>query len=151
MPLLVSVQPNLEVSLSKPTLYILQLAFSSLAELCRQLGHMCIVVYNISLYIHTYIYLVLHISPLRNLVKSNDITLRLIVEYSLLYVVGPEKGRWVGSKKSTLFRNSYIYIYILRRTTPGAKQGCSAGFIDVLSHSEKIQMYTILTVEPLRV
>ena len=28
------------------------------------------------------------------LVKSNDITLRMIVKYPLLYVVGPEKGLW---------------------------------------------------------
>ena len=37
-----------------------------------------------------------HINHWKEHVKSNAITLRLIVKYSLLYVVGPEKDRWSG-------------------------------------------------------
>ena len=50
----------------------------------------------------------------------------------------------VGSRKSRLVPN-------LRRTLPGAKQGCPAHFVHVLSAAEKIRMYTIITDEPLRV
>ncbi len=38
-------------------------------------------------------YIYIYINHCKKHVKSNAITLRLIVKYSLLYVVGPEKDR----------------------------------------------------------
>ena len=50
----------------------------------------------------------------------------------------------VSSRKSRLVPN-------LRRTLPGAKQGCPTDFVHVLSEAEKSRMYTVITDEPLRV
>ena len=58
---------------------------------------------------------------------------------------------WLALKRAFGVRSSRKSRFVpnLRRTLPGAKQGCATDLVHVLSEAEKSRMHTVMTDEPL--